>query len=190
MVDLADFYPLIRIDVPDAPELLIKQHLQNTLIEFCRESMILHQDMAPITAVAGQRSYVADHPDDHKIFIMTGVRLDGVPVRPLFSGPNDFTLLTDPNAGQVITGKLGLYPSRSAAAVNDLLYEEYYEPIAAGVLSRLMAQPNKAWSNPGAVAYQRQVFENGMGDAKVRAMKGFSAEDQVQTHQPSFGVIA
>ena len=65
-----------------------------------------------------------------------------------------------------LTMRIALKPSRAATTVEDSLYEDHAETVAAGALSKLMIQAGKAYSNPQMSAIHLKVFETGINKAK------------------------
>jgi hypothetical protein len=95
--------------------------------------------------------------------------------------PNTIRLIGIPNAsltaGLVVTATV--YPLPTAVAdVDDWVYAEYYEGIAAGAIARLMAVPAQSWSNLKLVAYYRGLFDDSAGVARSRALRGYARDDQ------------
>lgn len=93
--------------------------------------------------------------------------------------PNSIRLIGIPNfdlaAGLAVT--VTVYPAPTVTEIDDWVYGEYYEGIAAGALSRLLAIPAQAWTNLKLVDYYRGQFEAAFGKARDKALRGFSRDD-------------
>lgn len=71
-----------------------------------------------------------------------------------------------------LTMRVALKPSRTAATVEDVLFEDHAETIGAGALSKLMMQAGKPYANPQVSAIHLKVFESGINAAKQAASRG------------------
>jgi len=72
-----------------------------------------------------------------------------------------------------LTMRVALKPSRSATTVDDVLYEDYAEVIAAGAKARLMMSAGKPYTNPQIAAVQLDMFRQGTNVARQRATRGY-----------------
>lgn len=70
-----------------------------------------------------------------------------------------------------LTIKASFKPTQVATQVEDVLFNEYAEQIAAGAIGRLMAVPGQTYSSSAGVGFMA-FFEKGVGDAKRRKVWG------------------
>ena len=65
-----------------------------------------------------------------------------------------------PSAGGVVVmGTVSYVPSIGAAGIPQPVFDRYKREIACGAAAMLAAQPGKPWSNPGAVQYLQDQFD-------------------------------
>lgn len=76
-----------------------------------------------------------------------------------------------------ITIRVALKPKRicpdDCDPVDDMIFEDYVETIAAGAKRRLMLVPKKPYSDPNQAAAEQQLFMAGMNVARQRANHGY-----------------
>lgn len=78
----------------------------------------------------------------------------------------------DKNYRNGLTMRVALKPTRSSESVEDVIFEDYAEVIAAGALSRLMASTGKPYTNVQMAAVNKMMFDRGVNVAKLRANAG------------------
>lgn len=71
-----------------------------------------------------------------------------------------------------LTMRVAMKPTRDSESVEDVIYEDYAEVIAAGALSRLMASSGKPYNNIQMAAVHKMAFERGVNLAKLRMNAG------------------
>ena len=76
-----------------------------------------------------------------------------------------------------LTMRIALKPTRASTTIDDVIFEDYAEAIAAGAKARLMMSPGKPYSNPqGAVAWLG-MYQSGLNTARQRATHGNARGD-------------
>jgi len=83
--------------------------------------------------------------------------------------------------------QLALKPLMSATSVDDKLWEDWADPIAAGAKWRLQSKPNRPYSDRSAAQENRMLFHRGIREAKSKVQRGFSARDQELIQVPFGG---
>lgn len=71
-----------------------------------------------------------------------------------------------------LTLRVALKPTRDSTEVEDVIYEDYAEVIAAGALSRLMRSAGKPYTNVEMAGVNQQLFQQGINLARSRALHG------------------
>lgn len=71
-----------------------------------------------------------------------------------------------------LTMRVALKPTRDSSSVEDVVYEDYAEVIAAGALARLMRSAGKPYTNVEMAGVNQQVFQQGINLARSRALHG------------------
>lgn len=80
-----------------------------------------------------------------------------------------------------LTVRAAFAPSRSATSVDDVLFEEWAESIAAGAIARLMLMPSQNFSAPPLVGAYRSQFDVATRKAAIIARAGsVAASSRVQ----------
>ncbi len=77
-----------------------------------------------------------------------------------------------------LTMILALRPTRTATTVDDLLFEEAYEAIAHGAKARILAIPNRIWTDYPAAAYFREMFEQDISDYTGRRVRDHTRQNK------------
>lgn len=78
----------------------------------------------------------------------------------------------DTTEASVISARIATKPTRSATSVEDVLYDDWVEVIAAGALMRICAIPNKAFSNESVAAHHAAKFYQGISRATNIRIRG------------------
>lgn len=120
-----------------------------------------------------------DEINDAEVYnrLFAGANKDGKdPTTILQKDERTFSLygipaVTVPNG---LTMRVALKPSRSATTVDDVLYEDYVEGIAAGAKYRLMVSPGKPYTNPQLAAAHMDLYRQSTNVARQRAMRGWT----------------
>ena len=71
-----------------------------------------------------------------------------------------------------LTLRVALKPTRASTTIEDVIFEDYAETIAAGALSRLMTNANRPWQNMEMAAINAVKFNSGLNVARTRALHG------------------
>jgi hypothetical protein len=77
-----------------------------------------------------------------------------------------------------LTMRVALKPTRSSESVEDVIFEDYAEVIAAGALTRLMSSAGKPYTNIQMAAVNKMIFDRGVNNAKLRANAGHVRSNQ------------
>jgi hypothetical protein len=72
-----------------------------------------------------------------------------------------------------VTMRVALVPLRDCTEIEDFLYEQYGEYLAAGAKARLMISPGKPYSNKELAAAHAARYMSARNDAKLRARAGY-----------------
>ncbi len=64
-----------------------------------------------------------------------------------------------------LTGTIALKPTPTGTLIEQNLYNQFYEELAAGAKAQLMAMPDKDWTNANMVAYYKNLFDAGIAMA-------------------------
>lgn len=179
--------------LPSCPQPLVEDAILKVIIDFCNRSRAYRLTTSDIPVTVGTATYAVDDlPGKTAIAWLLSAELDGAPLDTSDSGTLPLSWDTESGAvtacvvvsdteiglrkvpidSGMLRARLALRPTLNATTYPDELHNLYQEVIAAGVLAKLFAHPNKPWSMPGMVKDCRDRFEAGITAAEFRADKG------------------
>jgi hypothetical protein len=90
-------------------------------------------------------------------------------VSRVFSNTPDGTVMLYPFPDGVypVRTMVVLKPTRSATAVDDILFESWGDVVASGALARILAMPGTAWANPSIARIHYETFRQGINRSEV-----------------------
>ncbi|WP_027185639.1 hypothetical protein [Desulfovibrio inopinatus] len=158
---------LVRPVCPDAPVPFIAMVVSSVLDDFCKRSMVWNTTLDPIHCVPGQVEYDLDPPYGSRVNILTSVMRDGAPFSMYDFNGVVLTLNVVPKGPYTLDVDAVLSPTPDATSLPDLL-TPWIQDIAHGVTGRLMAMPQKPWSNQMAEYYLSQ-FNHAVNRVRLNA---------------------
>lgn len=194
MAAITAFFPEVLPYVPSCPTPIAANAVRNAIAQFCQESSWWTYTPAAIDIVSGTSEYALTPPagalvsellwvafNDTPLVPKTEVQLDAVgsdwknesgdPVYYTQLSPRLIRLVPTPSSA--LTGGLklryALKPTPTATTVDDVVFEEWHEDIAAGALARLLEIKDKPWTSPTEAERQLGIFLAGIQKAKTRA---------------------
>ena len=100
----------------------------------------------------------------------------GSPMGYFQKTPNSTSITVSPVPSATVSNGLAVRaafaPSRAAQSVDDTLFENYAEDIAAGAVSRLLLMPGQPFSAPAMAGAYRAQFDVAARKASIRARVG------------------
>lgn len=200
MVPVANFRPRVAVQAPWASDLQIDMAVVDACIDFCNQSQVVKDMAAPFTTVANQREYSIPDGVDRGISAFMRVWCNGVELQPLdedaVDGPWQFVSavpgLTLPTGTpryfqETTSGSVSLYPvpagvytvnvraayrpNRTAAQVDDVLFQDWVEAITHGAMSRLLMTPGAPY-NPQLAAIHDKLFNASANQALLQSRRG------------------
>jgi hypothetical protein len=110
------------------------------------------------------------------VTIGTASPITGNPTWFFQKTPSDagFSLYPVPNANLTggLTVKVSFQPANTATTLDDILFSDWAEEIAAGAIAILMAMPGQQFSNTTAAEFYRKAAEAGIARAKRVSRNG------------------
>lgn len=73
---------------------------------------------------------------------------------------------------EAVTMRVALKPTRASTSIEDAIYEDWLDAIAAGALVRLQMSPAKPYTLPNAAAINQQIYTQKLNEARQRAIRG------------------
>lgn len=205
------FLPQVMPYVKDCPQVIVEDAIRNAAIEFCEESYIWKQDLSAISTVSGTNEYTITLPTGTslvnidscwfsnrflipkasdelaRLFRLSDWRTaEGDPVYYLRDTPDKIIVVPTPQTASSDAIKIRgvLAPSRTSTTVEDFIYNEYLEVIAAGARARLYAIPGQPFSDMTLAMLNRRDFAAGISKAKIQANKGMNRASMRVEFQP------
>jgi hypothetical protein len=182
----------VMLYLPMALEFDVEYRLKQAARDFCRRSLVWRQPNTELlTTVADQSSYDAELPDGTELAAVLSAWNGSTEIDVELPGEVDdyepgssastwkvgveltmdaLRLTPAPStAGIVLTGTIALAPNEDAVDLPAFVWKRWRTPVASGCIALVKAQTGKPWSDPGAVAYHRELFEAGILDASNKA---------------------
>lgn len=204
MAKLPDLSPEVAAETPECPIGQINKALINTIRDFCWQTYYWQHDMDAITLLpfnkqaSGTYIYTLPVPVNTELIAVPTLIYNDKPLvmkspswldenmynwRLATGEPCYYLMMSDkqvrfvPASDQVrpvsVTGTLILQPTRVTNEFDDRLME-FDQAIINGALARLMLIPKKNWSNTRRATVCEAVYQEGIGRAKFKVLKGFS----------------
>lgn len=191
------FYDYLLPNVPGASAALAELHLRRTAIDFCAVSGVYHAEITPVDIVAGTADYTLVSPDAQAepAFAWTlwydTQPLDPATLRSLDASaykwsaqngdprkfvqktPTVVTLYPNPGTAKVggLTGRIALKPTFTATGIADWVGQRYLDTLVAGATARLLALPQKPWTDPNMALANMRIYNAGRSDAFIDAQR-------------------
>jgi hypothetical protein len=192
MASYEEFLPHVLPYVPACFEGQAVIAVRNTCIDFCRDSLVLQQDLDPIGVQLGVNTYDVDVPSGYLLsqvlsLYYKGMRLErksqlelerlytrdwqslsGTPKVFTQLTPDTITVALNPSeqASNALTGRIAITPTRSSTSVDNILFDRYLDEIASGAIARLKLTPDQPYTDlKGAAAYGA-AFRSGASRAR------------------------
>lgn len=191
MKTLDDFLPRLLPYVPGCPDLLVRQGLVESAIEFCARTQIA-QTLSTLTLREGRAAYDIELPAQQALVNVLDVLCDGLPLDPVswpvaelppgrpqwvikpLPSVNELTVVPTPDAqaaGKRLTVLAAFKPAPKATMLADELFADWHDAVVQGAIRRLCAMPSQPFSATGAVVMAATAFESYVADARLVARK-------------------
>lgn len=117
---------------------------------------------------------VVDDPAIYNRLFTSYQAQPGTPRSFIQKDPRSVSLwpLPDKKYANGLTMRVALKPTRAAETIDSLIYEDYYEAIAAGALARLLNSQGKPYSSRDGAAIADRQFRQAINLARQRATHG------------------
>jgi hypothetical protein len=175
---LTDFTTDIIADLPGCPSPYVTRLLKRVIREFCKRT---HCDQADdtISVVAATQTYTLSNPVNKEIIALTKVEdEDEYPYSAYFFDPLVFKLNDSPSEAFTLNIRYALRPTTATTSIDDIIYNNYYEGIIAGVKAKAKAEHRKTWYDPIGAESSRKLYEFYVRKAKNDLSRQFSNKDQ------------
>lgn len=189
----ADFKDWVLPEVTGAATELVEFYVREAATEFLRKTGILKVEIDPIALTAEVPTYDVDVPSGYGVARLEDLWLgeqplfprstdqlaqmysnwqtvEGLPLYYFNEDPLTVRLVPVPDRSDYdnVTGWAVLKPLRTATGVEDWIFEDWVDVIAAGAKSMLMAMKQKPWTDPARSAELRVEYYAGCDRAKIK----------------------
>jgi hypothetical protein len=208
MIQLIEFEKLVLPEVISCPTPTLTQAVLDSVVDFCEETHIFSKSFNETVAAVNTdiNDYVdinvSEYVTDKIVIAVAEFLIDGVVWKlkymelenastnisalreddeKLFSFPDNGTVrIHELTVGQEVFLTCVYKPTYSITEIDDIIYNDWQEAIAAGAKQRLMAIPGQPWSNLELSQYYNFKNRRGVSEAKLKKQKGYTtAPDQV-----------
>ena len=193
------FTPYVLEKVAGVPDVVIERAVMDTVILFCEESRVW-DGRDEFDADEGESDYVVSIPQNTKISFLNSVHYDGeilavadsLPVEVKEGHPREYIyddglLMFDraPGADDLakIVVKFSLKPLRDSFEFDDVIFEDWKDPIVSGAVSRLLMQKRQPWGDPRLASVFKGEYDVGASKAKIRGINKRSGSSHGVRHQ-------
>ncbi|CAI1577387.1 hypothetical protein [Serratia proteamaculans] len=171
MAALDVFLPAIRRHISGPLEIMMRQSVLESAIEFCRESLFCREELILADATPGttyaltESSLVKCVKRLRVIDLSEQLRRPDEPGAVLVAGI-DFNVMSANHIAFVrpfekVAVLFAIEPRRSVTDVPEALADDYLDVIAAGALNDLFMMPGKPWSDPQRAGFFNAQFVEG-----------------------------
>lgn len=196
---LAKFLPRILPYAPGCSETLAERTLIDAADDFCVQTKILDEALAPLTLVPGIEDYELELEANSErvgeileVWLVQGARR--AELKPLMprqareprreAKPTYFQQVEQadgsvwlrlhpaPRDGGLVEVRVSRRPKDDAQQLADALFRDWREALVAGALARLVALPNYPFSDASRTALFVPVFAAGVAKAQAQAEIG------------------
>lgn len=172
------FVPYILQYVPSCPTFTIKSQLLTIADDFCRRTGIWKVKVEG-TAIGGENeiTVTSSLPTGSQI-IRAELVVNDQPYYRWDRASNVITLEDDLTVGDEYEVSLFLTPTRTATALPDLLFNDWFLGIVSGVKADVMLMPGKTWNDPQMAAVEKQTYMFYVGQAMGQSSRRHKHQSQ------------
>jgi hypothetical protein len=184
---LDDFLYLVAPRLSACPDAIMRTGVREACIAFCERTQLL-VGSTTVTTVANQPGYqmtgdvmriLAVKRSEQTLVASTRIIFEDEGLDTITGEPSDYYLDGNrklvlgpiPEAVETLTVRFSARPLPDAATVDDALFDDWRNGIAAG--ARVwVRQHHQAWFNPAEEAIDDEMFESAIAKANIRRAKG------------------
>lgn len=178
----ADFIPYVSMRLPSCPTFVMEDAAKRAAIDYFNLSRAWRVDSVTLaTTIAGQAIYTVTNPDLMEMVGLPAVWVNDKEAREAVGGEADDYYPTErgqrlsigvvgvdkirvsplpDTSGQVIKATVAYRPSLAATGIDDELWHAYRETIVFRMLSQLMMDIGKPWSDPKMAQYYSGQYDS------------------------------
>jgi hypothetical protein len=212
-VTFASMVPDISAFLPGCPDLTIERTARKIVTDLCQRGKVWRDDLTPLTLVVSQEEYTpattvayaafsdvlasyivvnggrkdlkwTSYDKVRRMFSQWPLGDDGEPTVVTSRVPGKIMFALTPDAAYVCYIYACLRPTPTADIWDADLYAEFHRAIFHGVLSELMALPNRSWTDAKAAMLHGRQWTYLLNSAKDRADRGFNVDSMSVEMRP------
>lgn len=184
----------VVLQAPGLADPAAEMHLLDTAIDFCRDTLPVVEDLAPVSVTAGDATYTLSVDTERRVVKVMRLKLGDLTLEPVAPDvlPNDWqdavgtpthyfqrnetdlVLYPAPDANGTLVVTAALAPTRTATTLDDLLADRWLDGLVAGALERALLTPGQPYTDPGRAAYFRNEYGRAKADAAVQTARGYT----------------
>lgn len=192
MTAFADLIGRVSPSCPQCPAPVVEEYLRFSAIDFCRQSMAWTETLPSESLAAANFPFeVLPSAADAKTIRVLSVIMDGqapglepISARDAVLSVGDWQTATGtpqyfvnlpkgsvqvvrlPEAAASFVFTIACEPLTDATDMPDEILDDWMVPIISGAISSLAAIPGKPWTSGDVYALHRQIFKEGIEDAR------------------------
>jgi hypothetical protein len=194
MVKYEDMLDEVMPELPGCSNAIAVKALKDACHMFLSQSLVYQQKNDPISVEAGTAEYDLDSFTGYENIMPVAVYIDTRKIDPttedklrtmhrqwdeqegqvgayIMVSPDIIRLVYIPEADGVLDVKVALTTSKRSTGIEDFIWDQYYEYIAAGAKRRVMRIPNKPYSQPELAKEYGMTERFGIDQARSRSLK-------------------
>lgn len=195
---LVSLHPAVLSSAPGAPAATINRCLVEAARELCRTANAWRADIASFNTVASQAEYTITPPTGGLLVDVISGRVENLgpltvkapelidaedslarstdnPPKYIYrSGSNKVSFAPVPSAAQAVALRGAFQPAINATTLDDKLVDDYGDTIIHGALSRILAIPQKPWTDLSLSGYHGGMFTTEVARISSHAAGGGS----------------
>lgn len=206
MSSAEDFLAEVQSAAPGCPEPVILTRIAEAAREFCEKAPVWTEELPLIDVVATTHTYVLTPTvTNAKVHDILVVEYDGRGIGPTTEqeladflprwrslsggiiaylaparGSVRLVRTPDTDLASGLFVEVSVKPGRNSTGDNQLpnvLFDDWYDAIVSGAISRVCSMPGRTWTNPGLADVHGRQFDDKVADARVAYAKGNTRAD-------------
>lgn len=211
--DISYWLQSVSNRVPGATKEIIDDAIRSSARKFCSDTHLYVRQLTAINIVALTPTYTLTAPSDTAIVDVEHVEINDKPIgavsEDLLNKSNEnwrtqestepTQIMVDPEKvlrlkqipTEDITGGLkvwvSLKPNPTTTVIPDFIYDDWFDCVLNGALSKLLKQPNQVWTNIQLGNFYENEYDGEMTKARGKRITGKTSV-RLRVQQPPFRI--
>lgn len=153
--------------VPGCPAITVERMVNEVLIEFCRQTHIWREELAPVYLPADETTVELVKSETQQILAVTRLEVDGEPVTAYTARPpRQIELDNAYTEATTVVGWAILAPAVGCPNV-PVVVEPWLDTIVDGVIARLATIHGQPWASADTYAFRQVRYARGIHEARI-----------------------